>query len=100
MFGISLSEFLIILVLAIVIIPAKHWPDVAKFMAKIIKFVRDLIWKITDASENIKEKIELQQPIDDLLKKTTDDVLAGFSSKRPVKVTKKTKPNGVKRLKK
>ncbi len=87
MFGISFAEFLIIIILGIVIIPAKHWPDVARFLANSVKFVRNLIWKITDASENIKEKIELQQPIDDLLKKTSDDVFGSFSSKRPAKKT-------------
>jgi hypothetical protein len=68
---------------AILIIPSENWPDVARFLAKVVKFIRNLIWKISDASENIKEQIELEKPINDLIKNTTDDVLSSFSSIRP-----------------
>jgi Sec-independent protein translocase protein TatA len=83
MFGISWAEFLVILVVAVMVIPAKHWPDVAKFLARCVKFIRDLVWKISDTAENIKERIDLEKPIDDLIKNTTDDVLDGFSSIMP-----------------
>lgn len=85
MFGISWGEFLIILLVAVLVIPAKHWPDVARFVAKCIKFIRDLIWKISDASEQIKDQIDLEKPIDDLIRTTTDDVLSSFSSVIPKK---------------
>lgn len=83
MFGISFFEFLIILLVAVLVIPAKNWPDVAKFLARIIKFIRNMIWKITDAGENIKQQIELENPINDLIKNTTDDVMSSFSSPLP-----------------
>ena len=82
MFGISGAELLVIILVAVLVIPAKHWGDVAKFVAGCIKFIRRIIWKITDASEQIREQIELEKPIDDLIKNTTDDMLAGFTSIR------------------
>lgn len=90
MFGISWAEFLIVLLVAVIVIPARMWPDVARFLARAIKFVRGVIWKITDASEKIKEQIDLEKPIDDLIKTTTDDILADFSEvrKKPKKVAK------------
>lgn len=90
MFGISWAEFLIVLLVAVIVIPARMWPDVARFLARAIKFVRGVIWKITDASEKIKEQIDLEKPIDDLIKITTDDILADFSEvrKKPKKVAK------------
>ncbi len=83
MLGISWAEFLVILLVAVLVIPARLWPDVARFLARGVKFVRSIIWKITDASENIKQQIELEKPIDDLLKNTTDDVLNSISSVLP-----------------
>ena len=88
MFGISWAELFVIILVAILIIPSENWPDVAKFLARCVKFIRDLLWKISDASENIKEQIELEKPINDLIKNTTDDVLSSFSSVR--KTVKKT----------
>ncbi len=85
MFGISWYEFFVIVLVAIFVIPARYWPDVAKFLARIVKFIRNLIWKITDASEQIQEQIDLQKPIDDLIHTTTDDILSDFS----VKATKR-----------
>ena len=83
MFGRSWAEFLLILLVAVLVIPARMWPDVAKFLARVVKFIRGLVWKITDASEKIKEQIELEKPINDLIQTTTDDILAEFS--RPIK---------------
>lgn len=94
MFGISLVELLVIILVTILIVPSENWPDIAKFLAKCVKFIRNLIWKISDASENIKEQIELEKPINDLIKNTTDDVLSGFSSVRPK--PKKAKPKNSK----
>ncbi len=83
MFGISWAEFLVILLVAAVVIPSRMWPDVARFLARAVNFVRSIIWRITDASEKIKEQIDLEQPIDEIIRTTTDDVLADFSSVRP-----------------
>lgn len=97
MFGISWSEFLVILLVGVLVIPARMWPDVARFLAKTITFIRKVIWKITDASEQIKQQIDLEKPIDDLIRTTTSDMLDGISE--PLKkigggkkkVNKKTK---------
>ena len=66
---------------------SRMWPDVAKFLARAVKFIRGVIWKITDVSEKIKEQIERESPIDDLIKTTTDDILAEISE--PIKKIKK-----------
>lgn len=83
MFGISWAEFLVILFVAVLVVPARLWPDVARFLARMVKFVRSVVWKITDASENIKQQIELEQPVDEMLKKTTDEILDTFSTVIP-----------------
>ena len=92
MFGISWAEFFVIILVAVVVMPARMWPDVMRFLARVVNFVRRLMWKITDVSENIKQQIDLEKPIDDLIRTTTDDMLNGISSEMPVrkKSTKKT----------
>lgn len=87
MFGISWAEFFVVLLVAVLVIPARMWPDVARFLARMVKFIRAAIWKITDASEKIKEQIERESPIDDLIKTTTDDILSEISE--PIKKIKK-----------
>ena len=85
MFGISWSEFFVIILVAVLVIPSRMWPDVARFLARIVKAVRQIIWRITDVSENIKQQIDLEKPIDDLVHSTTDDMLNEFSSVLSVK---------------
>lgn len=87
MFGISWVEFLVILLVAILVVPARYWPDVARALARAVKFIRGLIWKITDASEKIKEQIELEQPINEIVQTASEEVLDAFSVKK-----KKRKP--------
>ena len=82
MFGISLAEFIVIIVVVLLVVPSDKWPEIARFLARTVKFVRGVVWKITDASEKIKTQIDLEKPIDDLIKTTTDDILADFSSPR------------------
>ena len=94
MFGISWAEFFVIVLVGVLVIPARLWPDVARFLARMINFVRGLVWKVTDASENIKQQIELEEPIDEIIQSTTKDVLDSFSDvlpkkKRAVKTVKK-----------
>ena len=88
MFGISWAEFFVIILVGVIVVPARMWPDVARFLARAVNFVRGIIWKITDASENIKQQIELEKPIDDLIQTTTNDVLGTIST--AIKKTKKT----------
>lgn len=78
MFGISFAEFLVIAIVVMAVIPAKKWPDVFRALAKMIKFIRELIWKITDATESIKDRVERELPMDEIVKKTTDDVVGSF----------------------
>ena len=85
MFGISWAEFIVILLVAILVVPARYWPDVARALARAVKFIRGIIWKITDATEKIKEQIELEEPINDIMNQTTRDVLDSFSVKKPRK---------------
>lgn len=82
MFGISWAEFIVILIVAILVVPARYWPDVARALARVIKFIRGIIWKITDASEKIKEQIELEKPINDIVNTTTKDILDTISKPR------------------
>ena len=87
MFGISGAEFLVILLVAILVVPVKYWPDVARWLARAVGYIRKIIWKITDATDKIKNQIDLEKPIDDIIHTTTDDVLKDFS----VPIKKKTK---------
>lgn len=91
MFGISWGEFFVIVLVGVIVIPARRWPDVARFLARVVKFVRGIIWKITDASENLKTQIELEKPIDDLIQGTTNDVLDTILTaiKRPKKTNRR-----------
>lgn len=89
MFGISWAEFIVILLVAVLVIPARYWPDVARALARVVKFIRTIIWKITDASEKIKEQIELEQPITDIVNTTTRDMLDTISVRRKKRKTKK-----------
>ena len=102
MFGISGAEFLVIILVAIVVLPPRMWPDVAQFLARAVKFVRQIIWKITDASEQIKDTIEREAPIDRVIMTTTDDILAEFAT--PIKQlrgkTKTKSRRGTKKCKK
>ena len=83
MFGISGAEFLVIILVAIIVVPVKYWPDVARFLARVVGYIRRAIWKLTDASEKIKNQIDLEKPLDDIINTTTMDVLSDFSE--PIK---------------
>ena len=95
MFGISWAEFFVIVLVAVLVIPARLWPDVARFLARIVNAVRQIIWRVTDMSENIKQQIDLEKPIDDLVRSTTNEVLNEFSSVLPKK--KKIKSSNAKK---
>ena len=89
MFGISWAEFIVILLVAVLVIPARYWPDVARALARAVKFIRAIVWKITDASEKIKEQIEMEQPITDIVNTTTRDMLDTISVRRKKRKTTK-----------
>lgn len=85
MFGISWAEFLVIVLVAICVVPVKNWPDIARFFGKVFKWIRNLVWKITDVSEQIQQRIDLEKPIDDLIENATSDIF------EDVKISKKTR---------
>jgi len=87
MFGISIWEFLIIGFIAILVIPVRDWPDVARFGARTIRQIREMIWKITDAAEEIKEQLDIEKPIAELSQQTMDDVMECF--REPIKKPKR-----------
>jgi len=74
MFGISWTEFLVILLVAICVVPVKNWPDVARFFARVFKYIRELVWRVSDFSEQIQQRLDLEKPIDDLIAKGKDEV--------------------------
>ena len=90
MFGISWTEFLVILLVAICVVPAKYWPDVVKFFARVFKYIRNIVWKVSDFSENLQQRIDLEKPIDDLLENATNDMF-GERVKTTVKKKKTRK---------
>ena len=89
MFGISWAEFFVIIVVAVLVVPSRLWPDVARFLARAINAIRQIIWKITDVSENIKQQIDLEKPIDELISRTTNDVLDTVSDVLPTRTKKR-----------
>lgn len=88
MFGISWTEFLVIILVAICIVPVKDWPNVARFFGRVFKWIRNFVWKITDVSEQIQQRIDLEKPIDDLIENATNDM---FSAVKPIKKKKTVK---------
>ena len=88
MFGISWTEFLVIILVAICVVPVKDWPSVARFFGRVFKWIRNLVWKITDVSEQIQQRIDLEKPIDDLIENATNDM---FSAVKPIKKKKTVK---------
>ena len=88
MFGICWTEFFVILLVAICVVPAKYWPDVARFFARVVKYVKNLIWKITDFSEAVQQRIDLEKPIDDLIQNATDDMFGEKITKKKKSVKK------------
>ena len=91
MFGISATEFFVILLVAICVVPAKYWPEVARFFARIVKYIRKIIWQITDFSEAVQQRIDLEKPIDDLLENATQDMFGEKVKKQKTTAVKRTR---------
>lgn len=85
MFGISWAEFFVIVLVGVLVIPVRMWPDVARWLARGVKAIRQIIWKITDVSENIKQQIELEKPIDEMVARSANEILDSFSDVLPQK---------------
>ncbi|MBO7645363.1 MAG: hypothetical protein J6S57_03630 [Alphaproteobacteria bacterium] len=88
MFGISWTEFLVILLVAICVVPAKNWPVVIRFFARAFKYIREIIWKVSDFSDEVQRRIELEKPIDDLIVGGANEIF-GDVTKKKNKITKK-----------
>jgi Sec-independent protein translocase protein TatA len=82
MLGISWTEFLVIVLVAVCVVPTKNWPDVARFFGRVFKWIRQIIWRITDVSEQIQQRIDLEKPIDDLLENATNEMFADIKIKK------------------
>ena len=87
MFGISWTEFLVILLVALCVVPVKNWSEVIRFFARVIKYIREIVWKISDFSEDVQKRIDLEKPIDDLIVGASNEI---FNKKNNVKKRKKT----------
>jgi len=95
MFGISGAEFLVILVVAILVIPARDWPDVARWLARVVKFFRDLVWKVSESVNEIKDQVAIEEPMTKMTQKVMDDAMSAFAT--PVK--KRNKEQGIRNKK-
>ena len=72
--------------------PVKNWPDVARFFARVFKYIREIIWKVSDFSQEIQQRIELEKPIDDLINGATDEFF-NTSTVKKSKIKKANKPS-------
>jgi Sec-independent protein translocase protein TatA len=92
MFGISGAEFIVILLIAIAVVPAKCWPDVARFFGRAVRYIRDAAGKIQDGIDDMENEIAKDLPIDSLSQKTMDDMIGTFSTPaKPMARAKKKK---------
>ena len=96
MLGISWTEFLVIVLVAICVVPAKNWPDVARFFGRVFRWIRQIIWRISDVSEQIQQRIDLEKPIDDLLESATNEM---FDNVKNIAKKKRKKTNNRKAVK-
>lgn len=93
MLGISWTEFLVIVLVAICVVPAKNWPYVARFFGRVFRWIRQIVWRITDVSEQIQQRIDLEKPIDDLLENATNEMFESIKNK-PQKIKKQSVKTG------
>ena len=91
MFGISATEFIVILLVAICVVPAKYWPEIARFFARVVKYIRKIIWQITDFSEAVQHRIDLEKPIDDLIQNASDNMFGEKITKPKKKTVKRVR---------
>ena len=89
MFGISWTEFLVILLVAICVVPVKNWPDVARFFARVFKYIRELVWRATDLSEQIQQRLDLEKTIDDLIAEGKNEIFGKKTKKKSKRTIKK-----------
>ncbi|MDR0319478.1 MAG: hypothetical protein LBH81_01930 [Rickettsiales bacterium] len=83
MFGISIGEFLLIGIVALMVIPARDWPKVFRAAARAFRWIRETVWSVRDKMDEIAEEVSKYDPSEALSKKTMDDMMATFAE--PVK---------------
>jgi Sec-independent protein translocase protein TatA len=91
MLGISGMELLVILIVAIAVVPANRWPDVARWFGKIVRYIRNIIGKIQDGINDLENEIAKDAPIDNLTRKTMDDMIGTFATELKPRARKKCK---------
>ena len=90
MFGISWTEFLVILLVAICVVPAKNWPSVMRFFARVFKYIREIVWKVSNFSDEVQRRIELEKPIDDLIVGGANEIFGDVRKKKSKTLKKKS----------
>ena len=91
MLGISGIEFLVIIVIAIAVIPARDWPVAARAIGKFARWIRHAVGKIQDGIDDMENEIAKDFPVDNLSQKTMDDMIATFATPIPKRKSKKCK---------
>ncbi len=61
MFGISLAEFLLILIVAVMVIGPKDLPEVARYMIRAIAKIKNLITKAKIELDNLGKEIGIEE---------------------------------------
>jgi Sec-independent protein translocase protein TatA len=91
MLGISGTEFLVILIVAIAVVPANRWPEVARWFGKLVRYVRNAVGKIQDGIDDLENEIAKDAPIDNLTRKTMDDMIETFATEIKPRAGRKCK---------
>jgi Sec-independent protein translocase protein TatA len=100
MLGISGAEFFVVLVVAVAVVPADRWADVARFMGRAVRRAREIIGRIQDGVDNLENEISKDLPIDNLSRQTMSDMIETFSRPAKTKIGKKRRQAGGKGLRK
>ncbi|MDR3208598.1 MAG: twin-arginine translocase TatA/TatE family subunit [Rickettsiales bacterium] len=91
MLGISGLEFLVILIIAVAVVPANRWPEVARWLGKIVRHIRNIIGRIQDGIDDLENEIAKEVPIDKLSQRTMDDMIETFSTRIKPRTGRKCK---------
>ncbi|MDR1071668.1 MAG: twin-arginine translocase TatA/TatE family subunit [Rickettsiales bacterium] len=91
MLGVSGTEFLVILIVAIAVVPANRWPEVARWLGKLVRYARNVIGKVQDGINDLEDEIAKDAPIDNLTRKTMDDMIGTFATELKPRARKKCK---------
>jgi Sec-independent protein translocase protein TatA len=100
MFGISALEFLVILIVAVAVVPAKNWPDVARMIGRAVRWIREMSGRIQDGIGKLEDDIKKEIPIDNLSQKTMDDMAETFGAPAKPKSAGRAVASRVKKNKK